>query len=151
MAWFCLKLKKILLTGFLVIAAGYYCNAQKQLLTYSDLQYLTQNNVAAVTGFLQQKDYHLQNAANGELRFFGLIADEDYNDVYVNINGKHTSVTLTTTDLLQVETIQKSLQNLSYKNSKKGKSYRVKDAGIAVMNVREPVNPEKAYIIQFEN
>lgn len=150
MDWPFFKLKNTLLTASLV-AGSLYCSAQKQVLTYPDLQYIAQNNTAAVISFLQQKDYHLQSSSNGELQFFGLIADEDYNDIYVNIKGKHTSVLITTTDLPQVETVQKSLQNTPYKNSKNGKTYRVKDAGISMLSIKEPINTEKTYLIQFEN
>lgn len=144
------NLKKALLTSILAVAV-LYCSAQKPLLSYQDFQYLTQNDAAAVTTFLQQKDYHLQSSSNGNIRLFGLIADEDYNDIDISIRGKHTTVILTTTDLPQVEAIKNSLQSYSYKNTKNGKLYRVKDSAIATLNLKEPANTEKTYVIQFEN
>ncbi|MGI4806036.1 MAG: hypothetical protein ACRYFL_14815, partial [Janthinobacterium lividum] len=106
---------------------------------------------AAVTTFLQQKDYHLQSSSNGNIRFFGLMADEDYNDIDISIQGKRTIVVLNTTDLLQVKNIQNSLNSYSYRNTKNGKLYRIKDAGINTLNLKEPASTEKPYTIQFEN
>lgn len=128
-----------------------YCSAQKQLLTYQDLQFIMQNNTAA-TNFLQQKDYHLQSSSGKETRFFGLMADNDYNDIYIGTEGKRTTVILTTTNLLQVESIQKALQNYTYKNNKNGKLYRIKDSGISNLSVKEPTtSADKVYTIQIEN
>lgn len=144
------NIKKSLLTCFLTFSM-LYCSAQKQMLTYQDLQFIIQNNAAA-TNFLQQKDYHLQSSSAKETRFFGLFADEDYNDIFIGTEGKRTTVILTTTNLSQVESIQKALQNYAYKNSKNGKLYRIKDSVISNLSLKEPTNTaDKVYTIQVEN
>ncbi|RYE35815.1 MAG: hypothetical protein EOP42_05605 [Sphingobacteriaceae bacterium] len=127
------------------------CSAQKQLLSYQDLQYIIQNNTAAVTGFLQQKDYRLQNSGNGQTRFYGLIADDDYNDFNFSTQGKHNTVTLLTTDTQQIEIIENSLKNYTYKNTKNGKAYRIKNDVISAISIKPPADAQKIYTVLFEN
>lgn len=131
--------------------ATLYCSAQKPLLTYQDLQYIIQNPTA-VTVFLQQKDYRLQSSYNGEMVFSGLLADEEYNDLFINTKGKRTAVTLTTTNTGQVDLIQKNLQNYESRSNKNRKIYRIKEAGISNLSIKSPgSNGEKIYTIQVEN
>lgn len=128
-----------------------YCSAQKPLLTYQDLQYIIQNPTAA-TAFLQQKNYHLQSSYNGELAFSGLMADEDYNDVFISTKGKRVKLTITTTNAGQLDLIQKELQNYNARSSNNTKIYRIKEAGISNLSIKPPANNgEKIYTIQLEN
>ncbi|MGI4750893.1 MAG: hypothetical protein ACRYFB_09680 [Janthinobacterium lividum] len=151
MNWPFINLKKALLSCVMMFSV-LYCAAQKPLLIYQDLQFLIQSNSTAVTTFLQQKDYHLQSSSNGEIRFFGLFADELYNDIFIGTQGRKTTVILTTTNLSQIETIQKELQSYSSRNSKNGKLYRIKDLGISTLSIKEPnSSTDKTYTIQFEN
>lgn len=145
-----IKSKKSFLTCVL-LTATMYCSAQKQLLSYQDIQYIVQNNTAAVTSFLQQKEYHLQSSSNGEARFFSLIADADYNDVNFNAQGKHTILTLLTTDLPQLKLIESELQNRDFKNTKNGKLYRIKSDAISTISIKPPETAEKIYTIRIEN
>ena len=150
MNYFNLNFKKVILSCTLVFAT-LCCLAQKPLLTYQDLQYIIQNPTT-VASFLQQKDYRLQSSFNGQMVFSGLIADEEYNDVFISIKGKRTTVTLSTTSADQVEMIQKSLQTYASHNSKNSKIYRIKEAGISNLSVKMPAdNAEKLYTIQLEN
>ncbi len=144
---------KALLT-FIFSVALLHCSAQKQLLTYKDLQYIIQNNTATVTAFLQQKDYHIQTAANGEIRFFGLYADNDYTDIDINQKGKRTNIVLSTTHIPQIAGIQQELQNFTFKNSKGGKLYRIKDSVISNLFLKEDEarpNTNKICTIEVEN
>ncbi len=135
----------------MLMFATLFCCAQKPLLTYQDLQYIIQNPTKATT-FLQQKDYRLQSSYNGEMAFSGLLADEVYNDVFISTNGKHVTVTLTTSISSQLDLIQKDLQNYESKNNKNGKIYRIKEAGISNLRIKMPVgNADKLYTIQLEN
>ncbi|RYY06881.1 MAG: hypothetical protein EOP43_04950 [Sphingobacteriaceae bacterium] len=142
--------QKVLLTCIFMTTAM-YCSAQKQLLSYQDLQYIIQSNTAAVTGFLQQKDYHLQSADNKQARFFALFADEDYNDFDLSIQGKHATLTLLTTDLQQIETLENSLKNYVYKSTKNGKTYRIKSDAISVISIKPPAEAQKVYTVLVEN
>lgn len=131
------------------------CSAQKQLLTYQDLQYVMQNNIPSISSFLQQKDYHLQPSfGDNETRFFTLFADIDYTDISVKANSRHTIVHLSTTDLAQVDLIQKALVNYPFKNSKGAKIYRVKDGAIntaALKEEEQQAKRNKLYTIELEN
>lgn len=131
------------------------CSAQKQLLSYQDLQYMMQNNATSISSFLQQKDYHLQPSfGDNETRFFTLYADVDYTDISIKANSRHTYIHLSTTDLPQVELIQKALATYPYKNSKGAKIYRVKDGTIATAALKEEQQQAKRntlYTIELEN
>ncbi|MGI4020502.1 MAG: hypothetical protein ACRYFA_03280 [Janthinobacterium lividum] len=145
---------KLVLTSIFSFAA-LLCSAQKQLLTYQDLQSIIQTQPAAVASFLQQKDYHFHpSSASNETRYLGIYADNDYADIILKTNGKHNIVVVLTTHLEQVQVIQKSLEAYSFKNSKGGKIYRVKDAAISkvVFSENEPQNnTNKIYTIELEN
>lgn len=145
---------KLLLTSVFSFAF-LLCSAQKQLLSYQDLQSIIQTQPAAAASFLQQKDYHLHPSSNSsETRYLGIYADNDYADIILKTNGKRNVLILLTTHLEQVQVIQKSLEAYSFKNSKGGKIYRVKDSAISrvVMSENEPQNnSNKVYTIEFEN
>jgi len=135
----------------MLVAATLFCSAQKPLLTYHDLQYLIQNPTNAAT-FLKEKDYRLQSSFKGEMAFSGLLADEVYNDVFISTKGKRVTVILTTTNTGQLDLIQKDLQNYESKETKNGKIYRIKEAGISNLSIKLPVgNADKLYTIQVEN
>ncbi|RYY07141.1 MAG: hypothetical protein EOP43_04140 [Sphingobacteriaceae bacterium] len=144
---------KLLLTGIFSFTA-LLCSAQKQLLTYQDLQSILQTQPAAVASFMQQKDYHLHPAANNEIRYLTIYADNDYADILLKTDGKHHTLTVLTTHLEQVKLIQNSLEAYSFKNSKGTKIYRIKDSGVSkvILSENEPqTNANKVYIIELEN
>lgn len=144
---------KTLLSAVLCFST-FLCSAQKQLLTYQDLQYLMQNGKQEVKGFLQQKDYHLVSDAENETRYMALMADIDYIDILISHTNKHHLITITTTDLPQVQMMQKALEPYHFKDSKRGKVYKIKDDAIANLYWKEgetPNLPTKFYTIQLEN
>jgi hypothetical protein len=144
---------KILLTSMLCLNIA-ICSAQKQLLSYPDLQYLMQNKTDAVTNFLKQKDYFLQPATGIGVRFFTLYADADYTDISIASNNRHTIISLSTTDSAQVAILKKALSIYSFKNSKGAKVYKIKDGTIATAALKEndePVNANKPFIVKLEN
>lgn len=130
------------------------CSAQKQLLTYQDLQTVIQAQPAAAASFLQQKDYHSHLSTNNETRYLAIYADNDYADIILKTNGKQHILTVVTTHIEQVQLIQKSLEAYAPKNSKGAKVYRVKDAAVSkvVLSENEPQNnANKVYTIELEN
>lgn len=135
--------------------AFFFCSAQKQLLTYTDLQYIIQNKPAQVTAFLKEKNYQvLPGSDNNTLHFLGLIADEDYTDVAINFDKRRTRIHLTTTDQPQLALIQKAIQIYPGKNSKGSTIYHIKDEAIATIAIKEnepQVNNFKVYTIDLEN
>ncbi len=145
---------KTLLTGIFSFTV-FVCSAQKQLLTYQDLQYIIQNKPALVTAFLKEKDYRLQPGFNNnEIRFSGFYADADYTDIVINTNNRRTTVNLSTTHLPQVEMIQKAIGAYPSRNSKGAKIYRVKDASVSTVSLKEdePQGHEnKLYTVELEN
>ena len=133
----------------------FFCSAQKQLLTYADLQNIIQSKPAQLTTFLIEKNYQiLPGSNNNQLHFLGLIADEDYTDIAISFEKRHTKIYLTTTDQQQFALIQKYLQNYNSKNSKGSTIYRIKDEAIATIAIKEnepKVNSFKVYTIDLEN
>lgn len=133
----------------------FFCSAQKQLLSYPDLQSVVQNNPAQIITFLKEKNYQvLPGSNNNSLQFLGLIADQDYTDITINFEKRHTIIHLTTTNQLQVAVIQKYLQSFNGKNSKGFTIYRVKDEAFATIALKEnepKVNSLKVYNIDLEN
>lgn len=133
----------------------FFCSAQKQLLTYADLQYIIQNKPAQVTTFLKEKDYQIvPGSSSNNLHFLSLIADEIYTDVAINFDKRRTNIYLTTTDLPQLALIQKAVQSYPNKNSKGSILYRIKDEAIATIAIKEnepQKNSFKVYTINIEN
>lgn len=136
--------------------AFFFCSAQKQLLTYADLQYIIQNKPTQVTGFLTEKNFQVLPGSDADgLHFLALIADQDYTDVAVVFEKRRTKIHLNTTDVPQFALIQKALQNYTGKNSKGFTTvYRVKDEAFATIRIKEnepQVNSLKVYTIDLEN
>ena len=142
---------------FLLVSAfsftTFFCAAQKQLLNYQDLQYLLQNNPAQVKDFLKQKDFYSHPSANiNETRYLGLIADKDYTDILIQAGNRHTIINLSTTNLQQIELIQKMLSVYAFKNSKGAKIYRIKDGVVSTVVLKENEQQGgKVYIMEMEN
>ncbi|MEX8546155.1 MAG: hypothetical protein V5804_01020 [Mucilaginibacter sp.] len=133
----------------------FFCSAQKQLLTYPELQSIVQNNPDQITIFLKGKNYQiLPGSNNNNLHFLGLVADEDYTDITISFEKRHTIIHLTTTNQPQVAVIQKYLQSYNGKNSKGSTIYRVKDGAFSTIAIKEnepKVNSLKVYNIDLEN
>lgn len=124
----------------------FYCSAQKQLLSYQDLQYILKNRTEAVTTFLKDKNYQLQpGLAANQVRFLGLFADEDYSDITVIYGTRHATIHLITTDKAQVEEIQKAVASYPSKNSKGVDIYRVKDAAVNTIGIKEEETKGKIF------
>ncbi len=133
----------------------FFCSAQKQLLSYPDLQSIVQNNPSQIIAFLKEKNYQvLPGSDNNSLHFLGLIADEDYTDIAISFQKRHTIIHIATTNQPQVAVIQKYLQNYNGKNSKGSTIYRVKDGAFATIALKEnepKLNSLKVYNIDLEN
>lgn len=145
-------LKTILTFIFSLIC--FLCFAQKQLLSYHDLQIIIQSKPEQATSFLQQKDYHLQPAfTNKQIRFLTLYADNDYTDISIVSKSKHNTVLITTTHLAQAEEIQKALQAYQFKDNKGTKVYHVKDDAVSNISFKEEQKSDvvKIYSIELEN
>lgn len=133
----------------------FWCAAQKQLLTYQDLQYILQNKTDLVTSFLKQKDYQLQPSFNNnEVRFFTLYSDAIYSDIIVIERNRRTTINITTTNSDQLELLQKAIENYPVRNTKGAKIYRIKDGSVSTVAVKEEASEgslNKVYTIELEN
>ncbi len=150
-----LSMIRLLLTA--IFSFGFFwCSAQKQLLTYQDMQYILQNKADLITSFLKQKDYQVQPSFNkNEIRFFGLYSDADYSDIVVVQNNRRTTINISTTHLKQLELLQKAIESYPVRNNNKGaKIYRIKDGSVSAVAIKEEAqqgNLNKIYTVELEN
>jgi len=146
--------KIIFLVVLMATASGVF--AQTNLLSYDDIQFMLQNNLARNDTFLVAKGYVSMNAKpkKNSKKFTLALPNNTYNNVELRLDGRKIFIEIETNALQQYDMIKNSIA--SYKVSSEAgpdtEAYHVKDLGNIYVLITDavPYNPlKRVYEIQI--